>query len=574
MKVLKSLKNINKYFKNHKAKILLLSIIILASSLISLLYTALWGFILDNLMQKKFFEAIVFLLLYLVFSILCVLVEVFARYLQAKLERIIIKDIQIDLFGKVIHFPVVAFEEHGVGEYVNRIYHDTDQLLNNFTKFVSLIGSLISVLVIVIVFIKINIILALEIIAFIIISILITKYFTPVIKKTNKNLKTESDILAKDSTQILTGIREVKALGIKNRITDIMSIKIKKLFSSAYENSILSTFHFAVEWIVYGVFEFIIIFTAAFLFYKEYIVFAVLVMVYNYLGRINYALSNYTEFIPSYQKLSVSLERLDNVINDKMYLPEQFGNNELKNVKGQIEFKNVNFKYANDNKLTLHNISLIIKPNIKTAIVGVSGSGKTSIFNLLLHYFTPTSGQILLDGVDLQDLSENTLRENIGVIRQDAFLFNMSIIDNFRMVKENVTLKEVRKVCKAAYIDSYIMDLPNGYNTIIGENGVCLSGGQKQRLAIARTLLKDPKIILFDEATSALDNKSQEYIKKTINNLVKNHTIIIIAHRLSTIIDADEIILMDKGKIIAKGNHKKLLKNEKYKELYKPDIIR
>ena len=507
MKVLKSLKNINKYFKNHKAKILLLSIIILASSLISLLYTALWGFILDNLMQKKFFEAIVFLLLYLVFSILCVLVEVFARYLQAKLERIIIKDIQIDLFGKVIHFPAVAFEEHGVGEYVNRIYHDTDQLLNNFTKFVSLIGSLISVLVIVIVFIKINIILALEIIAFIIISILITKYFTPVIKKTNKNLKTESDILAKDSTQILTGIREVKALGIKNRITDIMSIKIKKLFSSAYENSILSTFHFAVEWIVYGVFEFIIIFTAAFLFYKEYIVFAVLVMVYNYLGRINYALSNYTEFIPSYQKLSVSLERLDNVINDKMYLPEQFGNNELKNVKGQIEFKNVNFKYANDNKLTLHNISLIIKPNIKTAIVGVSGSGKTSIFNLLLHYFTPTSGQILLDGVDLQDLSENTLRENIGVIRQDAFLFNMSIIDNFRMVKENVTLKEVRKVCKAAYIDSYIMDLPNGYNTIIGENGVCLSGGQKQRLAIARTLLKDPKIILFDEATSALDNK-------------------------------------------------------------------
>lgn len=574
MKVLKSLKNINKYFKNHKAEILLLSIIILASSLISLLYTALWGFILDNLMQKKFFEAIVFLLLYLVFSILCVLVEVFARYLQAKLERIIIKDIQIDLFGKVIHFPAVAFEEHGVGEYVNRIYHDTDQLLNNFTKFVSLIGSLISVLVIVIVFIKINIILALEIIAFIIISILITKYFTPVIKKTNKNLKTESDILAKDSTQILTGIREVKALGIKNRITDIMNIKIKKLFSSAYENSILSTFHFAVEWIVYGVFEFIIIFTAAFLFYKEYIVFAVLVMVYNYLGRINYALSNYTEFIPSYQKLSVSLERLDNVINDKMYLPEQFGNNELKNVKGQIEFKNVNFKYANDNKLTLHNISLIIKPNIKTAIVGVSGSGKTSIFNLLLHYFTPTSGQILLDGVDLQDLSENTLRENIGVIRQDAFLFNMSIIDNFRMVKENVTLKEVRKVCKAAYIDSYIMDLPNGYNTIIGENGACLSGGQKQRLAIARTLLKDPKIILFDEATSALDNKSQEYIKKTINNLVKNHTIIIIAHRLSTIIDADEIILMDKGKIIAKGNHKKLLKNEKYKELYKPDIIR
>ena len=141
----------------------------------------------------------------------------------------------------------------------------------------------------------------------------------------------------------------------------------------------------------------------------------------------------------------------------------------------------------------------------------------------------------------------------------------MSIMDNFRMVKSDITLKEVRKACKKAYIDNYIMELEKGYDTIVGENGVNLSGGQKQRLSIARALIKDTKIILFDEATSALDNKSQEYIKKTIDNLVKDHTIIIIAHRLSTIIDSDNIILMDKGKAVANGKHKELLKNEIYK---------
>jgi ATP-binding cassette subfamily B protein len=145
----------------------------------------------------------------------------------------------------------------------------------------------------------------------------------------------------------------------------------------------------------------------------------------------------------------------------------------------------------------------------------------------------------------------------------------VSILDNFKYVKETVTLKEIRKVCKQAYIDDYIMSLPDGYNTIIGEGGVNLSGGQKQRIAIARTLLLNTKIILFDEATSALDNESQEYIKKTIDSLVKDHTIIIVAHRLSTIVDADVINVIDKGMLAASGTHKELLKESKvYNKLY------
>lgn len=208
-------------------------------------------------------------------------------------------------------------------------------------------------------------------------------------------------------------------------------------------------------------------------------------------------------------------------------------------------------------------------PNCKIAIVGRSGNGKSTIFNLLLRYFDVTEGEVLIDGVNIQDLTEDSLRNNISIIRQSPYLFNMSLMDNFRLVKPNITLEEVRDVCKKAYIDEYIMSLPNQYETMIVEGGINLSGGQKQRIAIARTLLLNTKIILFDATTSALDNESQEYIKKTIDGLVKDHTVIIIAHRLSTIIDADEIHVIHKGMETGLGMHEELLKtNDVYQKLY------
>ena len=218
----------------------------------------------------------------------------------------------------------------------------------------------------------------------------------------------------------------------------------------------------------------------------------------------------------------------------------------------------------------MKDFNLDIKANKKIAIVGRSGNGKSTIFNLLLRYFDCTKGKILIDNVNIKDLSEKSLRENISIIRQSPFLFNLSIFDNFKCIKEDISLDEVKEVCKKAYIDEYIESLPNGYDTIIGEGGVNLSGGQKQRIAIARTLLINTPIILFDEATSALDNESQEYIKKTIDDLVKDHTVIIVAHRLSTIIDADIINVIDKGKLVDSGTHQELLKTcNVYKNLYK-----
>ena len=205
----------------------------------------------------------------------------------------------------------------------------------------------------------------------------------------------------------------------------------------------------------------------------------------------------------------------------------------------------------------------------KIAIVGRSGQGKSTLFNLITRIFDTEDGDIYLDDVNIKDLTEESLRRNISVIRQEPFLFNRTIKDNFKVVKPNITLKEIKKYCKMAYLDDYIESLPNKYNTKLGEGGVNLSGGQKQRLSIARALAKESKVILFDEATSALDNQSQSYIKKVIDDLVKDHTIIIVAHRLSTIVDADVIYVVDKGRISDSGTHKELLdKSKVYKTLY------
>ena len=174
-----------------------------------------------------------------------------------------------------------------------------------------------------------------------------------------------------------------------------------------------------------------------------------------------------------------------------------------------------------------------------------------------------------MDDIPIEDFTEDSLRENIAIIRQEPFIFNKTILENLKIIDPYMSLKKIRNACKLAEIDEYIMSLPNKYDTMIGEGGINLSGGQKQRLAIARALLKNSKIILFDEATSALDNDNQSKIKQAIDNLVKDHTIIIVAHRLSTIIDADVIYLIDGGKVIASGTHKQLLKKSMiYKNLY------
>ena len=213
--------------------------------------------------------------------------------------------------------------------------------------------------------------------------------------------------------------------------------------------------------------------------------------------------------------------------------------------------------------------NLVINPNDTIGIVGESGSGKTTLLNLLSKSYKVGKNKILIDGIDINDLTKDSIRNNIAVISQNPYIFNLTIKENLELISDDITKEDIINACKVAQIHDYIMTLPDKYDTLLGEGGTNLSGGQKQRLAIARALLKKSKIILFDEATSALDNVTQNELQKSINNISDDYTIIIVAHRLSTIKDCNKIYVMEKGEIVGAGTHKELLKNNKqYKKLY------
>ncbi len=248
-------------------------------------------------------------------------------------------------------------------------------------------------------------------------------------------------------------------------------------------------------------------------------------------------------------------------------------NSELKFNKGNIEFKQISFKYESSSNNILDKIDLKINSNEMTALVGHSGAGKSTIMNLIPRFYEPLSGSIFIDNQLIYNHSIKSLRENISLVSQDTTLFDDTIKNNIKYSKINATDNEINEVAKLSHCDDFIGKMHNGYDTLIGENGIRLSGGEKQRLSIARAMLKKSKIILLDEATSSLDADTEEKIQKAINHLIKGRTTLVIAHRLSTIINSNKIYVIEKGKVVAEGNHQQLLNNSDiYKNFYQKQL--
>ena len=291
---------------------------------------------------------------------------------------------------------------------------------------------------------------------------------------------------------------------------------------------------------------------------------------YNYMYNVTSVTYYISTLLETLKDFNLSTSRIFNIIYGDEFPKEKFGTKHLDKVEGNFEFKNVTFAYKDRN--VLENLNFKVNANETIAFVGKSGSGKTTIFNLLCKMYDIKQGEITIDGVNIKDLDKDTIRGNITIISQNPYIFNMSIKDNLKIVKKDITDEEIKEVCKLACLDKFIETLPDKYDTIVGEGGITLSGGERQRLAIARAFAQKTEIILFDEATSALDNETQTAIQKAIENLKKDYTILIIAHRLSTVINSDRILFLNNGKVEAEGTHEELLKNcVEYKNLYEAE---
>jgi ATP-binding cassette subfamily B protein len=243
--------------------------------------------------------------------------------------------------------------------------------------------------------------------------------------------------------------------------------------------------------------------------------------------------------------------------------------NPREGVRGEFVFEHVSFEYEEKDKV-LHDISFSIKAGQKVALLGSTGSGKTSLVNLLPRFYDYTSGQILLDGFDLRNYSRRFLRQQIGIVEQEPFLFSRTIRDNITYgVGRDVSQEEVEQAAKVAAVHDVILSFPEGYRTLVGERGVTVSGGQKQRIAIARTLLKNPRILILDDSTSSVDSETEAQIRQAMRVLMENRTSFVIAHRIQTIMDADLILVLEDGRIIQRGTHKELLRQAGvYRQIY------
>ena len=374
-------------------------------------------------------------------------------------------------------------------------------------------------------------------------------------------------------SEFIRGVRDIRVLNAKKVFMTKFENRIWEANQESLDLSVYNDKMYLVGDIISEVFEFGFYLLGVILIKNNLLVASNFLVLYTYRNSIRYWFGYLSQIVDITKSFNFSANRLFEIIDGTKFSKEKFGNVKLKNIKGDFEFRNVSFSY-NKKKEVLHNVSFKVKANTTVAFVGKSGSGKTTIFSLLEKLYNIDKGKILIDGVDINDLTEDSLRDNISIITQNPYIFNLSIRDNLLLAKENVSEKEIVKACKIACIHDFIMSLPDGYDTMVGEGGVTLSGGQRQRLAIARALIKKTEIILFDEATSALDNETQDKIQTAIHNLKGTYTILIIAHRLSTIINSDNIYLIDKGRIIDSGTHNELMKKKKeYYKLYHAEEI-
>ena len=558
-----------RFIKEDKTKFIIFNISLFLSSFAFLFTGYLNGSAVEAITEHKLKTAIIFFIIYFIMEI--IVDNCFGIYSRKGLEKIenkATRRITYETYSKILNLPAVAFEEKTSGEIINRVTQDALTLSFVFGRIIRIIAGFISTIVIFFYILCHSYFIALEILFVLVFMVMLLKYFNPRLKDAHKMRKKEQDKQTSLVTESVRGIREIKTLGIKKNLLKDATKNSQDLYKASNKEINLNR-NFAISTsILRTILEVGAFITAGIECYYGHVSLTFFVAMTYYIYRYTWLIEEIEDFTIEYQKLTVALGRVNEILENKVYDDVKYGSKNPKDVKGVLEFKNVSFGYPNED-LTLKGFNLKLEPNKKIAVVGKSGQGKSTLFNLVTRIFDVNKGEILLDGINIKDLSESSLNKNISIIRQEPFIFNRSIKANFKLIDENIKLSEIRKYAKMAYLDDYIMSLPKKYNTILGEGGVNLSGGQKQRLAIARTLAKQSKVILFDEATSALDNNSQEYIKKSIDNLVVDHTVVIVAHRLSTIIDADEIYVVDQGKIVDSGTHEELLKKSKiYNDLY------
>jgi len=566
-----NLKFLWNYSNNSKHLLILVILLNIIKIIINTLVPLYSAKLVLNLSNNELHRLLLIALILLILNSLNSILNYITLKLNVKFSSVIYLNIEKDIIDKIHTFTNKTLDNTSTGTIIDRLDYDLSNISNIYfdilyrlTEFIKSIGIIVAIFII-------NPLVGILSILSLTIIFLIDNY--QVYKVTNliddKNKKNEK--FTESITEVIRGMRDIKMLNIEKNTINKLDNQVDETIDSEFKINKTTNILGKLASLIDDLTSLFNISFYVFLISKGSLTISNALVLYNYYSNISSFGGYIGQIMDNINKFNISSERIKELFDNEKFATETFGTKHIKKVKGKFEFKSVHFGYKKNE--VLKGVSFTVNPDETVAFVGKTGSGKTTIFNLLCKMYEVDKGEILIDDVNINELDKNTIRGNITVISQSPYIFNMSIKENLKLVKPNLTNKEMKEALKTACLYDFVESLPDKYDTILGEGGVTLSGGQKQRLAIARAFIQKTEIILFDEATSALDNETQEKITKAINNMKKEYTIMIIAHRLSTIINADKIFFLNKGKIECSGTHEYLLKHSKeYKKLYETEI--
>lgn len=567
-----ALKQLLKFYKAHIKLYFGFFIILVIKAVISffsaLFISKIISYMMEANYEKAFQYAVINLLVLLFYSILSII----NTYFYKNLENRVRFDLQQKIIESALNIKMQYYDNLSSGVIVTRLTSDIDYISERFKslteKMVNIMRRISYLAYIFVLDIRIGFL--------VLISVMFVSFVYTIrihyLSKLKPKVKAKREIVNSKIIETIRAIKDIKTLNCDENVLSLIGKEQKEYIKRDNHEYYVGIALSKLTDIVTHISDFIFILMNIYLIGKGDITTAIFYTCYLYKDHTFSLANEIGDFRYKLAECEVCAKRLIALVYPKTYDIDSYGIKNIKNYEGDIKFQNVSFSYI-DEIPVLKQVSFEIKPKSTVAFVGESGSGKSTITSLIGHLYYKSSGSILFGNYEIDELNKQFIRDNITIVNQFPYLFNLSIRDNFKMIKSDITDETIWNVCEKVQLKEFIESLPLGLDSIIGEGGCQLSGGQKQKLCIARSLCRNVKVMIFDEATSSLDNVSQNEIMEIIQNLSKDVTVIMIAHRLSTVAYADSIILVRDGEIVGSGKHEELLKtNTYYKSLYLKSI--
>ena len=568
------LRKIISYYKPYKKTFCFNMLFTLINSLVAVSLPVLCHYVTSQVINFEKDKAIstIYFIIFLIISL--IILKFFCNhycfYKGNMLATNIEVDIKIELFEHLQNQDFSFFDERTTGKLMTSITNDAFNISNVIKKVPEVILETITKYTGVFLFLFFSnyVLASILLLTFAFLFVFMWKFLYKIQKINSESREVFSDLVS-DLEENLSGIRVVKSFTNED-------LSINKFSSNNNKYSEIKRRMYKVESLFYpGLVSFIVSWSpivttiGTILVIRESLTTSQIVTFLLCVSILDWPLWDIVHLNDFLKESIVGFNRIEKILKIKPKIHDCSNPISLGNTKGSIEFKNVCFKYETAEKKIFDNLNLKINPGEYVALVGPSGTGKSTLCNLIPRFYDVIDGEILIDGVNIKNIKIKNLRRNIGFVHQESILFSGTIYENISYGNPSASREMVIESSKKAYAHDFITEFPDGYDTHIGRNGVKLSGGQKQRIAISRVFLKDPPILIFDEATSSLDNESDKIIQKSMEQLAKNRTTIVIAHRLSTIRNAERIIVLDNGEIVEEGTHEYLIQNNgPYKKLY------